>query len=194
MKGMILVAKQNPESEDDFIRMQQEAIKRVRDMQSRARATLENAGMHIENSNTDFPLERTQNGNIQSDLFSQYYSAHQSSDATRSNTTHSDTAHSDTAHSDTAHSDTTRSNVGRSNVPHPDSARSDAARTYAPHESGRPVEKNEPQQGEPPLIHALGLNLSLDNDQLLLMLTIYMLIKDGADKWLILSLAYVMLT
>src|SRR5659263_91351 len=40
--------RQAPENEDDFLRMQQEAIRRVRDMQERARRTLENAGVTIE--------------------------------------------------------------------------------------------------------------------------------------------------
>lgn len=39
------MARDIPENEDDFIRMQQEAIRRVREMQERARRTLENAGM-----------------------------------------------------------------------------------------------------------------------------------------------------
>lgn len=39
-----------PETEADFVSMQQEAINRVRQMQERARRTLENAGLHIENS------------------------------------------------------------------------------------------------------------------------------------------------
>ena len=41
------MARNIPENEDDFIRMQQEAIRRVREMQERARRTLENAGMPI---------------------------------------------------------------------------------------------------------------------------------------------------
>lgn len=174
-----MVARQTSEAEDDFIRMQQEAIMRVRDMQSRARATLENAGVHIENSNADYPLEQAQNGRTQSDLFAQSFSANQSS-----NDPHSDAVHSDAVRSDTA----------RSAAAHADTSHAGAARSGATHESKRPVEKDEPQQGEPSIINAMGLNISLDNDQLLLLLTIYLLIKDGADKWLILSLAYVMLT
>lgn len=37
-----------PQSEEDFLRMQQEAILRVREMQQRARRTLEAAGMQME--------------------------------------------------------------------------------------------------------------------------------------------------
>lgn len=37
-----------PQTEEDFLAMQQEAIQRVRQMQRRARRTLEDAGMHIE--------------------------------------------------------------------------------------------------------------------------------------------------
>lgn len=49
------MAKKLPESDDDFSRMQQDAINRVREMQKRARATLESAGMHIEPASTDLP-------------------------------------------------------------------------------------------------------------------------------------------
>lgn len=42
------MAQNLPENEDDFIRMQQEAIRRVREMQERARRTLADAGMPIQ--------------------------------------------------------------------------------------------------------------------------------------------------
>jgi hypothetical protein len=61
----------------------------------------------------------------------------------------------------------------------------------------------EPPHGEPPhggtpfdglLAPGIkGLQLGLDSDQLLLLAAIYLLIKDGADKWLILALAYIMI-
>lgn len=44
-----------PQTEDDFLDAQREAIRRVREMQTRARHTLESAGMHIEPTPTPQP-------------------------------------------------------------------------------------------------------------------------------------------
>lgn len=52
----------NGESEEDFLRMQQEAINRVRVMQARARQTLENNGMHIQNQRYGNSQRETENG------------------------------------------------------------------------------------------------------------------------------------
>lgn len=136
------MANKYPESEDDFIHMQQEAIRRVREMQSRARATLENAGMHIENNDP-----RPQPS-------APVYSA-----------------------PETHHSPLKEK-----------------------HEHAEPKvepvvseEKHVPHHSTAPLIRVPSFNLSFDSDQVLLIMLIYLLIKDGADKWLILSLAFVLI-
>lgn len=220
-----MVANQNYDSEDDFARMQQEAIRRVRDMQNRARATLENAGMHIENSGSDFLPEQEHIGRAQPDSPSLVSPTGHSSDDPQTDDPHTNTVYSNNdPHSNTVRTDDpennnhrsndprsynsqnndprsndprtddTQNNAPRSNDSHNNDPRTDEPRTKEPHQSQRPVETHEPQLNEPPLMQALGLNIALDSDQLLLLLAIYLLIKDGADKWLILALAYVMFT
>lgn len=54
-------------------------------------------------------------------------------------------------------------------------------------------EKHVPHHSTAPLIRVPSFNLSLDSDQVLLIALMYLLIKDEADKWLILSLAYVLM-
>lgn len=136
------MANRNTESDDDFLRMQQEAIRRVREMQSRARATLENAGMHIENNDSrPQPSEPV-------------YSAPEK------------------------------------NYP-PVNERREYKKTES--ETAFSGEKHVPHHSAAPLIRVPSFNLSLDSDQVLLTMLVYLLIKDGADKWLILSLAYVLM-
>lgn len=138
------MAKSYPESEDDFIRMQQEAIRRVREMQSRARATLENAGMHIENNG---PLKEPP---------APAYSAPPAGE------------------------------MHLENAQHREHKKADSKPSFT-------EEKHVPHHSVKPLIRVPSFNLSLDSDQVLLTLLIYLLMKDGADKWLILSLAYVLM-
>jgi hypothetical protein len=165
-----VVAKQNSQSEDDFLKMQQEAVRRVREMQSRARATLENAGMHIENnSESEFPSAQADNGRKTNDVTFR-------------------------ASSPDLYFNEPVTNIPYSVEPHTNATNLHDSHTNAPHQSQRPENINPLSRDEPSRIHMSGLNLTLDSDQLLLLLTLYLLVKDGADKWLILSLAYVMLT
>lgn len=138
------MSKHYPESEDDFIRMQQEAIKRVREMQNRARATLERAGMHIENSEDAFPPPQAYPGYVQN--------------------------------------------------PHPTAPPAEPVIHTESDLHTEPVMQTE-KVSKPAAVplNMGGLTLSLDHDQLLLLSMILMLLQDGADKWLLLSLAYVLL-
>lgn len=164
-----MVAKQSLDSEDDFLKMQQEAIRRVREMQNRARATLEDAGMHIENHG-DFP-----DGQANSARAKQGRPSEASFGAARS---------------DSQRSDDTRSNGSRSEFSHESQKTEDY---HTPPQRYTEV-RGTAKQDEQNYIHAPGLNIALDKDQMLLLLMIYLLITDSADKWLILSLAYVLLT
>lgn len=154
------MARNNPESEDDFLRMQQEAIRRVREMQSRARATLEQNGVHIEN-NGDMPAEPPQ----------QSYTAPVPTQR--------------------------RYTEPPRRQPEPQQRRSEPEqkqpepREKLPHteEQFHNSTSKSPETGK----KNQAFNLSLDNDQLMLLGLIYVLMKDGADKWLILSLAYVLM-
>lgn len=144
-KGLVEVANKYPESEDDFVRMQQEAIRRVREMQNRARATLENAGMHIENSE---PRQSP----------------------------------SPPAYSAPAAGEAPSKTVQQRHEHEKQESKSSFTE-----------EKHVPHHSVKPLIRVPSFNFSLDSDQVLLTLLIYLLLKDGADKWLILSLAYVLM-
>jgi hypothetical protein len=164
-----VVANRNTESEDDFIRMQQEAIRRVREMQSRARATLENAGMHIENDN-DYPDAAAHSAPAASAGASAPGWSADDNHATAKNPVHNE------AHVSTQHQTQPNQQPREREIPH------------------IPNIPHEPHRSEQPGgLNLQGLNISLDTDQLMLMATIYLLIKDGADKWLILSLAYILL-
>lgn len=131
------MADRDPKNERDFLQMQQEAIRRVREMQARARRTLEDAGMPIE------PPSPPQ---------------------------------------------------------HPPEPARDARQSEPP----APEEK-EPagkETEEPPLetgfkeekAASLPFHLSLDSEQIMLMLLIYLLYKDHGDQYLMMALAYLLLT
>ncbi|HEX3026105.1 MAG TPA: hypothetical protein VHR42_02605 [Clostridia bacterium] len=137
-----------PESENDFMQMQQEAIRRVRQMQERARRTLESAGMHIDETGGESqdgppaapPIENPAVGPAPRRVPSP--------------------------------------SPGHQRIPLPLSGQS------GKQPPGIPDDK----------ISIPILNIAVDSDQMLLVLLMYLLIKDGADQWLILSLAYVLLT
>lgn len=178
------------ETEDDFIRMQQEAIRRVREMQSRARATLENAGMHIESGGE--PV-----------------TAAPRADSPRAEIPYVDAPVYDTPQQQ-APAETPHENVQAPHVqaPHAQPQRAEAqnARSTRQSDSAQAQSKKQPerpaphrdesplQQIIPSFLQKSGLNINLESDQILLMLALYLLIQDGADKWLILALGYVLIT
>ncbi len=189
------MANQWSESDDDFIRMQQEAIRRVREMQSRARATLENAGMHIENQ-SDMPATPPVQGYSTPDHESENVK-HEETESTENN----------------KHEPEIRQNVytpeseQRGNVTEKQNQR-EVKNERIEHETedARHENKNSKgsfagsggKRGDPlsTLTHIINnpmINLSLESDQIMLMILIYLLVQDGADKWLILSLAYVLI-
>jgi hypothetical protein len=173
------MANRDFDSEDDFLRMQQEAINRVREMQKRARLTLENAGMHIE-STSDFPDE-TPRASSQQSSAPNTSPAHTSASAAHDSRPQEPSRPQQAPHSGN-HTPfgTPASGIRRESANEKSEFAHDGERNLA---------------AQNPILSSLhGLNLSLDSDQLLLLLLIYLLSTDGADKWLILSLAYVMLT
>lgn len=139
-----------PENEDDFIRMQQEAIRRVREMQERARRTLEDAGMPITPGSSDpFASAAPAEGRPPA-----------------------------------------RPPGGTSAPPHPSPQRPPA---FIPPPPGPPSPPAAPPGGLPMQL-LQSLQLPLQNDQLLLMGLIYLLYRDGSDIYLILALAFILLT
>ncbi|MFT8888793.1 MAG: hypothetical protein ABF904_08245 [Ethanoligenens sp.] len=131
------MADREPRNEQDFLRMQQEAIRRVRDMQARARRTLEDAGVPLE---PPAPQE-TQGEPTQSrEAFPAFAEDTPSFSADEEP---------------------------------PEAAESPASANHAP---------------ETPF------HFALDSEQIMLMLIIYLLYKDHGDQYLMMALAYLLLT
>lgn len=140
-----------PENEDDFIRMQQEAIRRVREMQERARRTLESAGMPIAPPSPD-PAEAPPPEPVAPPV------------------------------ADAPADDPPGPPFSEPRREHPN-----AHASAHPH-SGTP---GLPIPGLSELLPAL--NISLDTEQILLLVLIFLLYQDGSDRYLTLALAYIML-
>lgn len=189
------------ESEEDFLRMQQEAIRRVREMQSRARATLEKAGMHIENGETNASSEQRQAANHRQDLSSRTFSSKNtfgSADSENSLRQDASCQRYDNVSNPSKPHNSSYQGGSRTDGFHGGS-HFDAPRNGGPYANDREIDSRpktdlpaETQSGSS-AVKLPGLNLSLDSDQLLLLITIYLLIKDGGDRWLILALAYILI-
>lgn len=176
------MARSVPESEDDFIRMQQDAIRRVREMQERARRTLEDAGLRIqpeESQAANQPPEPQlpEPPQMPRDIGNEINPvpvppAPRPSGQNRSNTP--------------PHS-------GR-----PPQLRPAAASPgHSAHQMSPPALLQQLMNGGltiPETVNVPMLNISLGRDQIMLIILLYILIKDGADQWLILALAYIMFT
>lgn len=161
-----------PDSEDDFIRMQHEAIRRVRDMQERAHRTLENAGVPIERPDNTSPP-----------VMEPVISAPPENDDNRA----------------------------RQSAPQPASFAPPPPQAQTAPPSGRvSAHETHPPQSRPAaaipksnsilsgLIPALignspSFNLSLDSEQIMLLLLCYLMFQDGADTFLILALGFVLI-
>lgn len=133
------MADREPKNEQDFLRMQQEAIRRVRDMQARARRTLEDAGVPLEPPSP--PQHEPQEP---------------------------------------------------PSAPEPDAAgpfEEDARQAAS--EDAPPPEHAAPSAGR---AKGFPFNLSLDTEQIMLLLIIYLLYKDHGDQYLMMALAYLLLT
>ena len=167
--------RQAPENEDDFLRMQQEAIRRVRDMQERARRTLENAGVTIERplsnsaNDSDMHMQDTvplhEQNSVQRGQHEPVHeeaSAHRSEHQPRATSQHEPQV---------SHAGVTSSSVLNAAAPHIQGGLLSSLTGILP-----------------------SFNLSLDTEQIMLLALCYMLFQDGADKFLIMALAYVVMT
>lgn len=131
------MADREPKKEQDFLRMQQEAIQRVRAMQERARQTLEDAGVPLEP-----PPLPAQPRREPSEPLPQVQAASAAS--------------------------------GQS-VPPP--------HEEIPRHASHPVPAPE-----------MPFHFALDSEQIMLLLIIYLLYKDHGDQYLMMALAYLLLT
>lgn len=157
------MARNNKDDDGDFIRMQQEAIKRVRDMQARARSTLENDGVAFGDVPPPPPHQKP---------------ARPSSDQKPSHPPMQSVWNAPMA------------NIGPpTGSPQNDGAYQNLPGTYR--EAPLPPNASGHRQSVP-LTQKLAL--ALDNEQILLMLLIFMLYRDGSDKFLMLALAYILIS
>jgi len=164
------MARNMPQTEEDFLSAQQEAIRRVREMQSRARQTLESAGMHLEPPSSLPPQPRIQ-----------------------PLTEHTQPQTEPEQHPPQAN---------RPPAPPPIQNRFEPIREAVVHKP-----QSQPQNdgglhipiisdvlsGNFPKLPVEILNISLDNEQIMILMLIFVLYIDKADPYLMIALAYVLL-
>lgn len=176
------MARSVPESEDDFIRMQQDAIRRVREMQERARRTLEDAGLRIQpeeshaaNQPPELQLQEPQQ--LPRNVENESNPVPVAPAPRPSGQNHGSTSF----------------HTGRPPQPRPAAA----PPGHSAHQISPPALLQQLMNGGltiPDTVNVPMLNISLGRDQIMLIILLYILIKDGADQWLILALAYIMFT
>lgn len=221
-------------SDDDFLTMQQEAIRRVRDMQQRARDALENSGMYDGETQSEAsfdaekptpPVEKkpiptpTQNRPLTS-------AQRPSAGYSASNNNRQNTGQNFGNPLAALFNMGSPNNIGSPKMGVINQNSNNNRQNPASHTQAKPSEKplhpqsfgpngpgernthgqpppgpppvNKAGQNQPPLgpspLGIPGLNLNFDSDQLVIMAMLYMLFKDGGDQWLMLALAYIMLT
>jgi hypothetical protein len=172
------MARKTAESEDDFIRMQQEAIRRVRDMQQRARSTLESAGVPLESHEAARPAPPPVNTPKPAPPPAR--EGHTGRPATQS-------VWNAPAMHPAVHA-----------APEPAAGSFSSGYSHAgfpPAPPRAPVDHERAASILSPLLGNLlpSVNISLDSEQILLMILIFLLYQDDADKFLILAVAYVLL-
>lgn len=181
------MARKFPENEDDFIRMQQEAIRRVRDMQERARSTLESAGVPFDSLEASVPP------------------AVPTAPVPPPRAVPSPSREGHSGHPVTQSVWTAPAPAMHPPSPAPESAErmfSDRVAAPPPVTVPRPSSMPHSAAGHaqfhspiPPLLGNLlpAVNISLDSEQILLMVLMFLLYQDNSDKFLILALAYILL-
>jgi hypothetical protein len=156
------MARNIPQTEEDFLNAQQEAIRRVREMQARARQTLESAGMRLEPpSQPGVPP-----------VFE--YPAQSPVEA--------------------------RTQANRTAAPPLVQNRRESVRETAEHRQQPPNDGglhipliSDIVSGNFPKLPVELLNISLDNEQIIILMLLYVLYIDKADPYLMIALAYVLL-
>jgi hypothetical protein len=163
-KGMFCVPRNIPQTEDDFLDAQREAIRRVRDMQSRARHTLESAGVHLEPTPTLHPratpvFENT--AQIEHDAFE-------------------------------------RPQQARPHVEEPIKHHYEQTHKENPIQPQDDIGFHIPFisdiiNGGVPSLPIKIFDISLDNEQIMILIVLYVLYMDKADPYLMVALGYILL-
>jgi hypothetical protein len=201
-----IMPRKSPENEDDFIRMQQEAIRRVRDMQERSRNTLESANMSLDGREPARPAAAVNNPPRSTSPPGDVHSSHGATQsvwtaaAPRSVTPPAGTHHTEQPPAVTppvgrqtpgtaargTHADVQRSGGFPFGL-----SRSVPPALAPPHASQEPARE---RSLFPPLLSNLlpSININFDSEQIMLMILMYVLYQDKADNFLLLALAYIL--
>jgi hypothetical protein len=202
-----IMPRKSPENEDDFIRMQQEAIRRVRDMQERSRNTLESANMSLDGREPARPAAAVNNpprstsppgdGRGSRPVTQSVWTAAAPRSVTPPAVTPpvgrqtSETAARGTQHAEPPPPERPRAEVQRSGGFPFGLLRSVPPTLEPPHASPEPASE---RSLFPPLLSNLlpSININFDSEQIMLMILIYVLYQDNADKFLMLALTYIL--
>lgn len=206
-------------SGDDFLTMQQEAIRRVREMQQRAREALENSGMYggetqseasFNAERTPPPVEKKPTQNRPFTSAQRPSAGYSASNNNRQNTQGSfanplaalfnmgspnmgGNNHSNNNRPNTAAHEAKPGENKQGPGPKPQGGMNSHGSVPPDPPPPNKTGQNPPPPG-PSALGIPGINLNFDSDQLVIMAMLYMLFKDGGDQWLMLALAYIMLT
>lgn len=204
-------------SREQFETMQQEALRRVREMQRRANAYVDNnqeeekKPHHNEKANHKALQENKQqnqqqnhnssNGTSQNNSQHSHANNHQNNQSNNSNVKNSNTSKeannsSHTQSNKNSHASNNTSNHNRNNSSNP------FAQLFGSNLGGfnRAKEYNDKKVNEDNIVGEITGSISkafkdfnLDEDKMLILLLIYILYKNGADVKLILALAYLII-
>jgi hypothetical protein len=187
------MARKIPENEEDFITMQQEAIRRVRDMQDRARTTLQNAGVPLERHEAPLTAEAPVNNSPRPAPSSPARDSHSPRHVTEAVWNAPVVAPHFVAPPIEIPPEVIPVEEPRPPVQtHPAPSHA-AAHTAPPHRAA--PEPDGIRNLVPPFISNLipAINISMDSEQILIIVLMFMMYQDGSDKFLLLALAYILL-
>lgn len=200
------------ESEEDFLNMQQEAIRRVREMQMRARKTLEDRGMHIEPSSkvpqreeAPQPQEMAGEPQLNPNYPHPFKTAPQYNPLNNQNMNQSQSGAQNRQSEQSGSIPNMNSNRGGfsnpfqnlfGNYSNMQNSNQNQQRNNQPNSNNKSNATHEqaPQKESGLPLPLSGLNINLDKDQLMLLGTLYVLFRDGGDPYLMLALAYILFT
>ena len=185
--------RKTPENEEDYIRMQQEAIRRVRDMQDRARLTLESAGVPLGNHEDTGHTPPPASSSAPRQNPGPAWEARQARSYTQSVWNAPVQVPREMLTPPSFENRSTISGAGPSAQEEPPDPPADDQAPPPPHRRSDPQPRAHPNI--PSFISNLlpSINLNFDSEQVLLLILIFVLYQDKADNFLILALVYILL-
>jgi hypothetical protein len=186
-----MMARKTPENEEDFIRMQQEAIRRVRDMQQRARRTLEDAGVPLERREEQTPPPPTPEPPPP-----QPQTPRPAQPQTPRPTQPQRESHRGPVTQSVWNAPVAPMRPSQPVIPFPPPPAASKAPPYAEPAAATRQTTGHPHGGGPlaPLLGNLlpSVHISLDSEQVMLIVLVFLLYQDQADHFLLLALAYIL--